>query len=357
MTDGLARGLPQPQFLIDLTEDSGVADPEVASARVRLTSPVVISPATFMSPTWHESVHDTHGFWDGATKFIIPPGQAGLYTIGGSIHTAPGAMYVRQLTNLQVNEVSVPSSRNESVADSATAVYAQQHMGIPVFLEEGDDVRMRVHISLGSGSPTLGSSGDTACGMWLTKMGSMAGPAGPPGGAVQRGVTFPADPFVQQEYLRTDIRGGTLFFWDGTYWLSRQVHHGMQGPRVLHTGLSASNYMTNGSFDGEYDCWLMGVTWNWYIASGTHNSSNHWGLRIWQTAPGGLGVIGTDFPTWTHSDTAVADWHTVFHPINELSLAAEGSGVNQFHFYAGKVGTIGALDVASPDVLYRLRAT
>jgi hypothetical protein len=66
------------------------------------------------------------------------------------------------------------------------------------------------------------------------------------------GTAFPGSPTTNDRFLRTDIRGGIMFFWDGTRWLSEQ-----QFTIMSYTlGIAADNTPVYHPVVTDYPVWV-----------------------------------------------------------------------------------------------------
>ncbi len=109
------------------------------------------------------------------------------------------------------------------------------------------------------------------------------------------GTSFPGSPSTHDEFFRTDIRGGTMFRWNGTYWLTTQEY--VQA-HVFHrnalVGLVLEDYM---SFDSSgLDVWVERLENVEYPV--TSDISNY-------------GTYELDKRTLLNASTSIAGWNTI----------------------------------------------
>jgi hypothetical protein len=166
-----------------------------------------------------------------------------------------------------------------------------------------------------------------------------------------RGSSFPAQPAYgdDRDFLRTDIRDGVVFYYDGTYWLSRQPFHG----DASVSNATASAYVGMAAVPTDLDLYVVTVSRSSYVAT-TNDGSNYWGLDLHgykndntnDTLHTG-NTSGDTVATWTdHSDLAVG------------ALVSGGTGATDVHTLRMsfvKTGSPGGL-YAYATVEYRLRA-
>jgi hypothetical protein len=99
----------------------------------------------------------------------------------------------------------------------------------------------------------------------------------------RRGTAFPTGPASGDEYYRTDIRGGMLFRYDGTRWLSDELFD----TNFVTLALTATNFIGGKAFDAAgLDVWVERVDVTIAVQT-TNNGSNHWIVRLYNSAIGG----------------------------------------------------------------------
>jgi hypothetical protein len=328
--DGLLRGLPTPQFLIDRTADAlpyGTVD--MPYAYLTLSIPASTGHA-------QGTIQSVHGSLDIPSSAI---------TVGQPFTAYEAGMYAFW-TDLGWNTTTGKTHTwyiNGSEAYGEWNSTIGQLVPLILYLQEGDTV---------------------TCGYWnvnsaTTKKMSVVrlvsrgtpGPQGPPGQQVEVGTSFPGSPYVQQEYIRSDIRGGTKFFWNGTYWLSRQ-HFVVPGTHVQAL-TTDSTYVIRMGPPTDLDLWIERIEATGYVAT-TNDGSNYWGLETVDISTLGNTTFAAGVP---NSSGAGAGWAgPLWTPwtTGYLIQSASGGSLNLEARWV-KTGSPGAL-YATPSWTYRWRA-
>ena len=127
-----------------------------------------------------------------------------------------------------------------------------------------------------------------------------------------KGTTFPGGPSTNDEYYRTDVRGGMLFFYDGTRWVSDQIF----SASFLAQGVIVDTYSVMG-LPTDYQLYLE----KWHI------SVNVSGSATWVAT---LDKVGWDV-TITNIDsqsTAAQTANRYYGYTKTLGTVVDGTGAN-----------------------------
>jgi len=112
------------------------------------------------------------------------------------------------------------------------------------------------------------------------------------GNGISHGSAFPTSPQVNDRFYREDLN--TMFFFDGTRWLSDDLHQveivPMDGP-LPYSGTNATNRGIPPVWAGS-DVWIVDTQTWFYVAGGTALSASHkWvGVVSKQNASGGVNL-------------------------------------------------------------------
>ena len=159
------------------------------------------------------------------------------------------------------------------------------------------------------------------------------------------GTSFPGSPATQEEFLRTDIRGGMIFFWDGTYWLSREDFQ--QDASLPYLGITATDVYHRLAMPQDLDIYLFRVDHTHNLT--THASGTRWDIILrYVNSASGLTTIAT-LNTW--SKVPFSGWRKWNDAYTTLI-----SGAMAWALQATAVGTPGIM-YGSAQLHYRMRAT
>jgi hypothetical protein len=81
----------------------------------------------------------------------------------------------------------------------------------------------------------------------------------------RRGTAFPTGPASGDEYYRTDVRGGMLFRYDGTRWVSDQL---FRMPLEHYDAATVDQTSFMFPLPQDYNCYIVGAEWTFYAAAG-----------------------------------------------------------------------------------------
>jgi len=173
------------------------------------------------------------------------------------------------------------------------------------------------------------------------------------------GTAFPGSPATNDHFFRTDLRGGMMFFWNGTYWLSAQEYMYDFGA-LLAAALVSSTFLAYGGLNvvtlpRDLDVYLTYSTIGGMVAT-TNDGTNYWSaaLRKGQINNTWTDVLSGNTSTWNPSG-----WTNAANgAINQL-LDTTGTEATNYHGlvgYAAKTNSPGDFYV-SFNAGYRLRAT
>jgi hypothetical protein len=92
------------------------------------------------------------------------------------------------------------------------------------------------------------------------------------------GSAFPGAPTSGDHFYRTDIRGGMLFRWDGTYWLSEQEYSlDFEGEDIAAPGTAI---VQRYALPSDLQVYVQHVSGRSYVAT-TNNGSNWWTFTLY----------------------------------------------------------------------------
>jgi hypothetical protein len=167
------------------------------------------------------------------------------------------------------------------------------------------------------------------------------------------GTSFPGSPATNDHFYRTNIRGGMMFFWDGTYWLSEQ-----QFSCPFYAD-DKSGYFAADQFPLPRDLDVYLVAWSvtCYVAT-TNDATRYWHgdmqcTLVDNSATASLG-------SWSSQSKTASQWNICSGALTPALLDTTGEaagnriGVWVAGTYTGV--TPGHLWMRT-DVAYRLRAT
>jgi hypothetical protein len=300
--------------------------------------------------------YDSNGFCSTNTRFTIPAGHAGKYHVHG--HSRADTTTGGVERNLAIRLGGTTNIARAKQAPSTIGVLlsvdwtGQLNVGDYVELVASHDKGSDASYGLtGSGENTYMSISRLATGP--------QGDTGPKGDAFyEQGSSFPVSPTSGQAFYRTDIRGGMLFRWNGTYWLSDQLFDlELTGPLM-----SASNFFGGANVaeagqtvPRDMDVYVVSVLVRAMVNT-TNDGSNYWGIAFKEGQVNNSWLTGT---SWTSAGLAPGKWWAIGQSLTFNTLydttGSDDTNIHGFTGYASKVGSPG--DVY-PTILahYRLRA-
>ena len=158
------------------------------------------------------------------------------------------------------------------------------------------------------------------------------------------GTAFPVSPYTGQTFYRTDLRGGMLFRWNGTYWLSEQEY--TQGAS-REDNLAATGILVRVPVPQDLDIYLTRVDSAYYFSA--NDGSNKWVIETRYIDSGGSATTLTSNDT-TSRASAGAGWKKWSDTYTSLI-----SGAFAWEPQATKTGT--PTLYGGMLMTYRLRAT
>lgn len=156
------------------------------------------------------------------------------------------------------------------------------------------------------------------------------------------GTAFPTGPTSGQFYYRTDIKGGMLFQFDGTRWLSDQL---FSFSSLFNDGSSSALNWGAGFDSAGLDVYLTRCEASGRVSGGTHNGSNHWVIRVYSNDVGGGGggdnLLASSPTSFAQSATTMADMSFDVNSVVDVSATSsvaihvtEVGASGTFRFYA-----------------------
>jgi hypothetical protein len=191
----------------------------------------------------------------------------------------------------------------------------------------------------------------SAAGTVVGPFGAAGAPGG--GGGYDEGTAFPGSPATGAKFYRTDVRGGMLFRFDGTRWVSDQlfrdpVTYPIQGA-TADVPLFASPMPT------DLDIYVTDIDWTYYLGAAGATWVASVRRVLWdESSYPTLASVTVASGTYTN-----ARWYTVRTPVNTVVVTTGGNSGTSTRAWsllwdeqAGASGTyVGA------TVEYRLIAT
>jgi len=183
----------------------------------------------------------------------------------------------------------------------------------------------------------------TGAAVWTETTGAGGG-----GTHYTKGTTFPGGPTTNDEYYRTDVRGGTLFFYDGTRWVSDQI---FKESAQLYGGQTSDAYAWGPALPQDYSTWMVRWESTMYIS----------GSGVWESK---LQTIDFDNTVTTHATQSstgqtASKWYGYGANIgSEVNGTGPNSGSNRqtWRFYWSEISGA-ATCYGGMSVYYRIIAT
>lgn len=136
----------------------------------------------------------------------------------------------------------------------------------------------KVFLTTQASNPSTPTGGDWkvfAKANGIFAMGSNATAVGPfgTGGGISSGTSFPGAPSADDLYYRTDH--DTLYFYNGTRWLSVDLRERMLIPKALPPYSTNDTRLYCPAWDSTYDVWIE--DWVLFtVVDATNNGSHYW---------------------------------------------------------------------------------
>lgn len=284
--------------------------------------------------TFGSTYRDDLGFKTSDTRLTVPAGQPGAwYRVTYSV-AWEGASLDQWEVWIRKNgtEYQIIKSNNDG---TGAVAYTGGSGTCDVYLESGDYIEAWVELSSTYSSSTNDHS------LSMVRLDGLEGPAGVTvtDEPLEYGNVFPNlyGLVPWQRFLRTDVYGGTEFYWydDEGIWLTRQ-HFQTHSARTnnTNTSITSAGWHDAHALPGDFDIFVSRYNIKAHIAT-THDGSNYWWFRsmvnpsnvyTWIKNTGGTGGINT----WTDHSVTAARW---------LDKSEK-----QMHWYVSKIGAPGALD-------------
>ena len=124
---------------------------------------------------------------------------------------------------------------------------------------------------------------------------------------IRKGTVFPSPAVAGDRFKRTDIKGGMIFEYDGTRWLSEQLFMIQFGNQdVSAATVAGPGY---GWDPTGMDVYIQRMECTGRVSGGTHNGSNHWLYRLYSNNVGGAGggdnLLHSSLTTFAQSATTM----------------------------------------------------
>jgi hypothetical protein len=251
----------------------------------------------------------------------------------------------------------------EDLADNPSSGQRRLAVGTDHLLYLVDDAGVATEVGSGSGGDVAtdaiwNAAGDLAVGTGSDTAARLAiGNAG----AVLARINGAVASATGDRFFRTDL--GMEFYYDGTRWVSMQLHHILTEFHNVGatTAYSAPSDSTGGSgylkfgvpaLSGGSDLWLVGLTTQFLVAGGTALSGSHKWVGVFSKRP--TGNTNTTLITVTIDSGSSSVWRTDTQAIG--ALLNNGTTHYVFDFSMTKTGTPGPI-FALTDLTYRIVAT
>ena len=117
------------------------------------------------------------------------------------------------------------------------------------------------------------------------------------------GTAFPSGPSTGDKFLRTDIEGGTLCFYDGTRWLELAIEEismsaGVAVPVTING--APSRWVPH----VQENVWLMDWTGLYYVST-TNDGSNYWTVQLLEKTDAATNVLDAHDSSGESADTNI----------------------------------------------------
>lgn len=158
------------------------------------------------------------------------------------------------------------------------------------------------------------------------------------------GTSFPPYPRLHEQCFRTDIRGGMMFRWSGTYWLS-ELQFVQDASR--EEGISATAQIERVPVPQDLDIFLIRVDSAYYFT--VNDATVQWEIDVKYVNSGGTGTVIQTDNTWSRAPgTGWKKWSDPYAVLVSGAMAWE-----PFAVLRGGASTI----YGGMTLTYKLRAT
>lgn len=166
------------------------------------------------------------------------------------------------------------------------------------------------------------------------------------GWAFTQGISFPPYPRKWERCFRQDIRGGMMFVWDGTYWLSEDRFTVQIGGE----GLTVDGMVARPAIPNDYQVYVERIDGRAYVVL-PNDASNWWSVTLFSVPMVGANTNISSAPT---STIPAQQFYPLTFQGSPPPFLVPTTAV-QFYGYVGKVGAPGPIYVQML-VTFRLRA-
>ena len=293
-----------------------------------------ISDSTNTALTFNTEEWDTDGYHStssNTSRFTVPAGLGGEYVINASTYanfTVSSYCYL----SLHIDGSGTAQYRSEKgTAASPAMMFLSQRL----HLDAGQYVEVYLVHTNGSAQ----NVGHASARRVQTEF-SMSLVATQGGNTLKTGTTFPTGPATGDRYRRSD-KDYTIYFYDGTRWLSEQLFNISYSANLSATTNTSRNALA--AIPGDVFFTDMVAA---YVVNGTNNGSNYWSWK-------GTGLLGATVYGLDDSSAVSGSTYTSQSIAVDTALA---SPEVQVYFTVTKTGSPG--DWLGGVILqYRLIAT